>query len=104
MPDLLVARYLAPFVGNDGAAQLLRRAMAVTLTQMERQRLGDVTGSVLLWTGARSAEDDLVARVGRWRRIFPLAALIPVTVQQGGALVAEDAPAALRSTLQAWVA
>ena len=104
MPDLLVARYLAPFVGNDGAAQLLRRAMAVTLTEVERQRLGDVTGRVLLWTGARSAEDDLAARVGRWRRILPMAALIPVTVKQGGALVAEDAPAALRSTLQAWVA
>ena len=104
MPDLLVARYLAPFVGNDGAAQLLRRAMAVTLTEVERQRLGDVTGRVLLWTGARSAEDDLSARVGRWRRILPMAALMPVTVKQGGALVAEDAPAALRSTLQAWVA
>jgi pimeloyl-ACP methyl ester carboxylesterase len=104
MPDLLVARYLAPFVGNDGAAQLLRRAMAVTLTEVERQRLGDVTGRVLLWTGTRSAEDDLAARVGRWRRILPMAALTPVTVKQGGALVAEDAPAALRSTLQAWVA
>jgi pimeloyl-ACP methyl ester carboxylesterase len=104
MPDLLVARYLAPFVGNDGAAQLLRRAMAVTLTEVERQRLGDVSGRVLLWTGARSAEDDLAARVGRWHRILPMAALIPVTVKQGGALVAEEAPAALRSTLQAWVA
>jgi len=104
MPDLLVARYLAPFVGSGGAAQLLQRASAVTITDDERQRLGDVRGDVLLWTGARDADDDLAARIERWRGVLPLASVHPIAVRPCGTLVAEDAPAALVSALLAWFA
>lgn len=104
MPDLLVARYLAPFVGTSGAAQLLQRASAVSLSDDERQRLGDVRGEVLLWTGAREADDDLAARIERWRGVLPLAAAHPIAVRPCGTLVAEDAPAALVSALLAWIA
>lgn len=104
MPDLLVARYLAPFVGSGGAAELLQRASAVTLTGEERQRISDVRGDVLLWTGARSVTDDLAARAEQWRRVLPLASLYPIAVRPCGALVAEDAPAALVATLLAWIA
>ncbi len=104
MPDLLVARYLAPFVGSGGAAQLLQRASAVTLGADERQRLGDVRADILLWTAVRDVEDDLAARIEQWRRVLPLASVRPLAVHPCGALVAEDAPAALISTLLAWIA
>ncbi len=104
MPDLLVARYLAPFVGSGGAGQLLQRANAVTLSGDERQRLGDVRGDILLWTGAREADDDLAARIGEWRSVLPLASVHPIAVRPCGALVAEDAPAALVSALLTWLA
>ena len=104
MPDLLVARYLAPFVGSAGAAQLLQRASAVTLSNDERQRLGDVRGEILLWAGARAADDDLAARIAQWRRVLPLASVRPITVRPCGGLVAEDAPTALVSALLAWIA
>jgi pimeloyl-ACP methyl ester carboxylesterase len=104
MPDLLVARYLAPFVGSGGAAQLLERASAVTLCAEERQCLGEVRGDILLWTGARDADDDVAARVARWRGVLPLASVHPIAVHPCGTLVAEDAPAALVSTLVAWIA
>jgi pimeloyl-ACP methyl ester carboxylesterase len=104
MPDLLVARYLAPFVGSGGAAQLLQRASAVTLSPEDRQRLGEVRGDMLLWTGARNADDDLVARIERWRGVLPMASVRPIVVRPCGTLVAEDAPAALVSALLAWIA
>ncbi|WP_411281269.1 alpha/beta fold hydrolase [Gemmatimonas sp.] len=104
MPDLLVARYLAPFVGRGGAAALLQRASAVTLTDEERQRLGGARGDTLLWTGARAADDDLAARIAQWRRVLPLASVRPITVRPCGGLVAEDAPAALVAALLAWIA
>lgn len=104
MPDLLVARYLAPFVGSGGAAQLLQGASAVTLSDDERQRLGDVRCDILLWTGAREASDNLVARIDRWRSVLPLASVHPIAVRPCGALVAEDAPAALVAALLAWIA
>ncbi len=104
MPDLLVARYLAPFVGSSGAAQLLQRASAVSFTDEERQRLGEARGDILLWTGARTADDDLAARIAQWRRVLPLASVHPIAVRPCGALVAEDAPAALTSALLSWIA
>ncbi len=104
MPDLLVARYLAPFVGSGGAAQLLQRASAVTLSPEDRQRLGEVRGDMLLWTGDRDADDDLVARIERWRGVLPMASVRPIVVRPCGTLVAEDAPAALVSALLAWIA
>ena len=104
MPDLLVARYLAPFVGSGGAAQLLQRASAVTLSGEERQRVSEVRGDILLWTAARSAADDLAARAAQWRSVLPLASVYPIAVRPCGALVAEDAPAALVSALLAWIA
>lgn len=104
MPDLLVARYLAPFVGSGGAAELLQRASAVTLSDDERPRLGDVRGDILLWMGWRKVDDDLPARIAQWRRVLPLARLRPIAVHPCGALVAEDAPAALASALLGWIA
>jgi hypothetical protein len=102
MPDLLVARYLAPFVGSGGAAQLLQLASAITLSDDERQRLADVRGDVLLWSGSREADDALDARTARWRAVLPLAAVQPIASRPGGTLVAEEAPDDLVSALLAW--
>ena len=102
MPDLLVARYLAPFVGGGGAAHLLQLASAITLSDDERQRLSDVRGDVLLWTSGREADDALDARIARWRGVLPLATVHPIASRPGGTLVAEEAPDALASALLAW--
>ncbi|MDQ8157903.1 MAG: alpha/beta hydrolase [Gemmatimonadota bacterium] len=103
MPDRLIARYLAPFVGNDGAAQLLQLASAVALSDEERQRIGDVAADVLLWVGAERG-DETVARLRGWRVALPNATVRPLTVQARGSLVAEVAPLAVISALQAWLA
>ena len=104
MPDLLVARYLAPFVGSGGAAELLLQASAVTIDEEERQRLGTVRGDILLWIGAREGDDEVTARAARWQRVLPLASVRPIAVAPGGTLVAEEEPAALTSAILAWIA
>ena len=103
MPDRLIARYLAPFVGSDGAAQLLQLASAVALSDDERRRLADVRADLLLWVGAEHA-DQPAGRLHGWRRALPNATVRPLTVHPLGALVAEAAPLALVSALLAWLA
>lgn len=109
MPDRLIARYLAPFVGTNGAAELLQLASTLTLRGDDRQRLEEVRAEVLLWTGAggelASTGNEPIDRVARWRELLPAAVLRPVpAAHQSGVLVAEEAPEALVSALGAWVA
>jgi hypothetical protein len=46
-------------------------------------------------------DDDLAARIEGWRGVLPSAAVRLIAVRPGGALVAEDNPAALVSALRA---
>lgn len=103
MPDRLIARYLAPFVGSDGAAQLLQLASAVALSDDERRRLADVRADLLLWVGAEHA-DQPADRLHGWRRALPNGTVRPLTDHPLGALVPEAAPLALVSALLAWLA
>ncbi len=103
MPDRLIARYLAPFVGSDGAAQLLQLASAVALTDEERRRLADVRADLLLWVGAEHA-DQPAGRLHGWRRALPNGTVRPLTDHPLGALVPEAAPLAFVSALLAWLA
>lgn len=109
MPERLVMRYLAPWVGTNGAAELLQLASAVSLTAepgRPEPALDTVTGQLLLWCGSDappSRGDDAAARVGAWQRRLPRATVRPlVTTRPPGMLVAEDTPAALAAALRAW--
>ena len=109
MPERLVMRYLAPWVGANGAAELLQLASTVSLSAEPGRpvpALDTVTGKVLLWCGGDappSRADDTAARVGAWHRRLPRATVHPlVTTRPPGMLVAEDTPAALAAALRAW--
>ncbi len=99
MPDRLVARYLAPFVGAEGLRELLQRASAVELSPNARERLSAVTVPVLVVEG----EADVPRPSLSWPTVLPAA---PVTVQrvpQAGRLLPEDAPQAVESALLSWL-
>lgn len=100
MPDLLVARYLAPFVEPDGLNQLLQRAAAVELTDEARASLAQVAVPTLVVEGDEDSERPLGVS---WPALLPAS---PVTIQrleQVGRLVPEDAPDRLRAVVLAWL-
>ena len=102
MPPLLVARYLAPFVGNDGVARLLHLASAVELSEDDQARLRDVSCPVTLAFGA---PDDLGERADNRERVALLApsGSNVVTVPGAGRLMAEDVPDELVRLILAWM-
>jgi len=102
MPPLLVARYLAPFVGNDGVARLLHLASAVELSEDDQARLRDVSCPVTLAFGA---PDDLGERADNRERVALLApsGSNVVTVLGAGRLMAEDVPDELVRLILAWM-
>ena len=104
MPDRLVARYLAPFVGDDGMGQLLQLASAVAVTDDERHSLTEVTAEVLLWAGVDDVGDP-DGPAATWARWLPRAPVTPAATQgRPGTLVAEDDPTGLIATLRSWLA
>ena len=100
MPDLLVARYLAPFVGTDGLAQLLLRSAAVEFTVESRARLGEVAAPVLVLNG----EADTGRPILNWSSLLPASHVDEDTVTGSGRLIPEDAPTALFDQLASWLA
>lgn len=107
MPERLRLRYLAAFVDQGGAADLLRLASSVTLTEESITTLDVWRGEVLLWCGGGAtprAHDASAQRLAGWRAALPHATVRPmVTNHPPGLLVAEEAPAALASALRAWI-
>lgn len=99
MPDLLVARYLAPFVGPDGLHQLLQRAASVELDDDARALLGTVTAPVLVLQAGRETPRPSLS----WPSLLPGAA---VTVErlEAGRLLPEDAPADVDVRIGDWLA
>jgi len=109
MPELLVMRYLAPWIGSNGAAELLQLASASSLVHDGERGDTDwsaVAGDVLLWCGGDTpprSSDEAVARTSAWRHQLPAARIRPlVTSRPPGLLVAEDTPAELAAALLAW--
>jgi pimeloyl-ACP methyl ester carboxylesterase len=98
MPDLLVARYLAPFVGHDGLSQLLQRASAVELSAAGLSRLASVAAAVLVVDG----EADPPRPSLSWGAVLP-AATVTVRRIAGGRLLGEDAPSALAELIIDWL-
>ena len=106
MPERLVLRYLAPFVGQGGAADLLRLASSVTLTEESITTLDEWRGEALVWCGGATprGSEAPAQRLAGWRAALPHATVRPiVTNHPPGLLVAEEVPAALASALRAWI-
>lgn len=99
MPDRLVARYLAPFVGAEGLKELLQRASALELSPDGRARLATVTAPVLVLEG----EADTPRPSLSWPTVLASTSVTVQRVPSAGRLVPEDAPAALASALQSWL-
>lgn len=111
MSERLVLRYLAPWIGSSGAAELLQMAAAVSVGDERGRSAADLTAvsaDVLLWCGGDTpprSPADAVGRLAEWQRLLPRARVLPlVTTRPPGMLVAEDTPQALAAALAAWSA
>lgn len=111
MPERLVMRYVAPWVGNNGAAELLQLASAMAVLSEPGRPAPDwaaLTREVLLWCGGDTpprSDDDAERRIREWRRRLPNAVIRPlVTTRPPGMLVAEDTPGPLAAALRAFCA
>ena len=102
MPDLLVARYLAPFVGSDGVSHLLQLARSLEFEDEDELRLRAVQAPALLIRGAldnttsAALFDAFAASLGGddipQIRVF----------HDASRLVSEDTPAELASAIREW--
>lgn len=92
MPEPLVARYLAPYVGQDGLNHLLALARAIDDSDLSEAELGQLDCPTLIVWGEQDA--FVSAKLGdRLADTIPGARL--VRVPQSGRLVPEQAPDAL---------
>ncbi len=99
MPDLLISRYLAPFVGSDCLAQLMQRATAVELSKQGQDILGDVAVPVLILEGQK----DTLRPKTIWSKRFPKAHITEQLLLKAGRLLPEDAPDAVNEQIQRWL-
>jgi pimeloyl-ACP methyl ester carboxylesterase len=96
-PDALnasqLAAYLAPWVGAEGVAALIREASGVELSQASRERLRALRVPVLVVTGV------LDTATSDWRRVLPRATVRQERVPGAKRLVPEESPHALLKLL-----
>ena len=89
MPDKLVARYLAPFVGREGVAHLLALARAITVDDLEEVDFTLLSPPTLVVTG--EGDQWVPPAIGeRLASTIPDATL--VTIPGVARLVPEEAP------------
>lgn len=100
MSDLLVARYVAPFVGGDGLNRLLQRAAAVELTEEARATLERVSVPTLIIEGT---DDGDTRRVISWGSLLPKAMVSIEQLDGVGRLIPEDAPERFVRLALAWL-
>jgi pimeloyl-ACP methyl ester carboxylesterase len=96
MPPRLVARYLAPFAGADGVAQLLTLARALRKEDVEELVLTSIAAPTLIVWGEKEPWLD-AGLPERLRRAIPGSNLVHLSGV--GALVPEEAPTALADLL-----
>ncbi|HEY0972714.1 MAG TPA: alpha/beta hydrolase [Gemmatimonadales bacterium] len=101
MPDRLVARYLAPFVGRDGLRQLLTLARSIRATDMTELELADVTAPTLVVWGGRDQylEPDVADRL-----VAGIAGARLERLPDAGRLVPEERPDELATLIHDFVA
>jgi pimeloyl-ACP methyl ester carboxylesterase len=101
MPDRLVARYLAPFVGRDGVGHLLALARSLRSEEVDELDLGSIVAPTLVVHGEadRWTEPTLPTRLVR---AIPGSTL--VRFAGVGRLVPEEAPVELARAVLEFVA
>ena len=104
LSDLLIARYTAPYVGNEGVSHLLQLARSLELDDDEQLQLGNVRAPVLIALGeldiARKNEPALtmateLARAG--------VAVREEIIKGAAYLPAEDQPERLAEMICGWI-
>ncbi|MEP6832574.1 MAG: alpha/beta hydrolase [Gemmatimonas sp.] len=104
MPDLLVGRYTAPYVGDEGLSHLLQLARSLELEADEQLQLGSVRAPVMVALGeldiAKKDEPTLMmaaelARSG--------ASVREEIIAGAGYLPAEDQPLRLTELIRDWI-
>jgi len=96
MPDRLVARYLAPYVGRDGMRHLLTLARSIRESEVDELELDTVTAPTLVIWGEQDRFLD-VYDGDRLARAIPGARL--ERLPGVGRLVPEEAPEELAGLL-----
>jgi pimeloyl-ACP methyl ester carboxylesterase len=102
MPDLLVARYLAPFIGSDGVSHLLMLARSLELEESETLPLSQVTAPAMIVQGASDISTSAELAVRLVADLDRVTGVRHETVAGAGQLVAEDAPGALAALIHHW--
>jgi pimeloyl-ACP methyl ester carboxylesterase len=99
MPERLIARYLAPYVGPEGASQLLQRAAALEVQTAEREAMALLACPVLIAEGATGSPRPSLS----WASVLPLAPVTFERIPDAGTLLPEEAPEAFAALLLAWL-
>lgn len=104
LSDLLVARYTAPYLGDDGLSHLLLLARSLELEDDEQLELSAVKTPVALVVGKLASIEHLrdaerIAAELRGSRQTTDVMLVP----DAGFLPAEDQPAALAGKIRDWI-
>lgn len=96
MTDLLIARYMAPFIGGDGLSHLLLLARSLELEEDDAVQLSSVRAPVIITLGEqeKSGQAAVVRALAAELTAGDQPARIEV-VPGSGALMAEDVPEAL---------
>jgi pimeloyl-ACP methyl ester carboxylesterase len=100
MPPMLIGRYLAPFVGQEGVTHLLALARAVRPTDLEDLDLTQVRAHTLIVRGEKDGWVD--ASVAR-KLAGEIADCRVVTLPEIARLVPEEAPDELASLVTAFI-
>ena len=89
MPDRLIARYLAPYVGRDGVSHLLVLARSIRTAEIDELELDAIAAPTLIIWGDRDGfldpEDG-----DRLAKAIPRARIVPVP--DVGRLIPEEDP------------
>ncbi|MGV3710772.1 MAG: alpha/beta fold hydrolase [Gemmatimonas sp.] len=104
MSDLLVARYTAPYVGDEGLSHLLQLARSLELDGDEQLQLDSVRAPIMIALGERDiARKDEPAVSMATELASAGASVREEIIPSAGYLVAEDAPAKLSQLIDDWV-
>lgn len=102
MSNLLVGRYLAPYVGSEGVSHLLMLARSLELEDDDIPDLGRVVAPTVIVRGSADRTSD-PAVLTRLATALSNAETVNIeTVRGAGALIAEDAPLELANLILRW--
>lgn len=104
LSDLLVARYTAPYLGDEGLSHLLLLARSLELEDDEQLQLSAVKAPVALAVGKLAAREHLqdAERIATELRASGQSTDV-MLVPDAGFLPAEDQPVALASRIRDWI-